>query len=195
MARRRFGEDILKTIKVRGRSIEIRVSTDGEFFASAGTDHVRSDRLADLVAKVRRAIQKTKVSVAVPATAMDLQKMTHGVTRIHEKYVGQTCRRIVVTGIDPRDNDLVWRWENGEKPDKYHDDVRLNHRMEFGKPMTDAQIAEFERLSKAKRVADDAHYKFSEQFRWRELFGAVKEAIDAAVDAPKEEPEADGDQR
>ena len=179
----------------RGEKVEIHVDSEGMFYARIGLDSLKEETLKALVAKLRRASNKTRVTVAVPATLLNVQD--HTGSGFSRKYHGQTCKRVVLTGINPKTDEVNFTYENGEKGSQ----SRWNRDAAFGRPMTDADIAEWKRLDKARRVAKDAFDKFEEKFTGRlgrnefDALQVVKDAIEAKAVKEHEVVDDDGDPR
>lgn len=187
MGRRRYSEDPLKTVQILGQKVEIHVDSDGEFRAKVGLDFLKADTLKALVAKARTAAQKTRVKVSIPATLVGVQEWNG--TGYSRQYKGMTCKRVTLTGINPKSERLNFVYENGTPGTQ----ERFGDRYDIGKPMTDAEIAEWKRLYKAKVSTADTFHKYEEKWKMKDPFKIVQDAMAAALDDAHEDDAVDDD--
>jgi hypothetical protein len=186
---RRWGREALKTVQILGERVEVSVNTDGEFSAKIGLDYCRADTLKALMGQLRKAAGKTRITLALPATIIGYNKYSgHGVYR---KFLGVSVARGVITGINPKTNEIQFTHDDGEKESGRW----AGDRRSFGKPMTDEQIAEYERLYVAHSRAEKQLEAFVERHRYKDPFDTVRKAIAQAADEVKEEPEVEEDPR
>lgn len=196
--RRWRGDGTYKTVTIRGEKVDITVDTDGVFYGKIGLDSFKFDTLKELMAALRRSANKLKITVAVPATLIHISK--HTGTGYNRKYLGETCRRIVLHSINPKSNEINFTYEDdGEKGTQ---DRWSGRSAKIGKPMTDDEIAEWERLYGEQQAAEKRFRQFEYKFtgdsddmrRKREPFDAhavVEAAIRAKADEANEETEVE----
>lgn len=179
-------------MQIQGEKIEINVDSSGFFTARVGLDYLKFETLKELEAAARKALRKTRVTVAVPATLIHVSKYSGvGYTR---KYHGETCRRVILTGINPKTDEVNYVFEDtGEKGAHERFGSRSG---KFGRPMTDDDIREWERLHREKKAAEERFEKFERKFvgeySSRNFFEAeklVRAAIQAKADEANEEEE------
>lgn len=183
---RGYKREVIKTVTILGEKIEIFVNSEGEFSARAGGEGHRADRLADLLPKLRRSAQKRRVKVAVPATVIGVG-LYDGGPRFNRKYLGIGCKDVLLTGIDPRTDEVTFRNTDGSVLDKdLYNFHRVHGDLLFCRPMPPEAQQEYTRLYTARQAAKDAMSEFEETWKLN-AYAAVKEAINAAVDDPKED--------
>lgn len=195
MSRQRYKDEALKTITIQGNKYDINVDSDGEFTCRVGVDFLKTDTLKEMIKLVGRSARKNKVEVAIPAMLIGARVRDDDSPYSHRRGVtiGFTCKPITVIGIDNSTNELKYRDADGHvgKRERFGFDDREY----IGKPMTPAEVKEWLRLRKEKHAAADAFSTFNKKFEFKDLHGLVKDALNAAVDDPKETPEADEDPR
>jgi len=190
VSRSHYSRDKLKTVQIYGEKVAIDVNTDGKFSAKVGLDFCQADTLAELMVKLRKAGKKTRVTVAVPASLMGYQ-LFKGENSWNRKFIRTTCVRITMTGINPKTDEIQFRHEDGTKVEQ----GRWSNRTEFGKPMTDEQIAEYDELYVAHQRAQEKFEAFVDRFKLKDPFEVVRKAITQAADEVTEEPEVEEDPR
>lgn len=184
MGRLRYGSGSVCERKILGQKVKIEVDSEGIFRASINGDYHTCDTLAGLLPKLRRSAQKARITVAIPATLVDVGKYTSG-SHFHRKYLGVGCVDILLTGFDPRTDEIQFRNVDGTPYEKerhsrfMRDDIR--------RPMTKAEQAEWVRLHNEKERTRKAFEAYEKKFQM-DARKVVKDALNAAVDDPKEAP-------
>jgi hypothetical protein len=190
----RYRREVFKTVTVWGEKINVSIDSSGFFSARAGIDYLRAASLNELLGQLRKAISKTRIKVAVPATLANVDVYDKPGQSWRRKVIARTCKRIIMTGINPKNNEIQYVMEDGTKGEQRR--RSYSHDGGFMKPMTDDQIAEWERLIGARDKATSDFDKFVERFKMDDAEKIVRAAIEAkASEAPESEEEETGDPR
>lgn len=153
-------------IEIRGRKLPIEVDTEGRFSSIISEKRFSSEKLEDLRAQLMVHTKKITAKVSVPATYITAGGSYGSAT---------VAKAVTLTGIHAKDGDILFRYDGDGKAD------RATPHQNFLTPMTDAERATYNLLSKAKY---DAH-KAVEEFMTAHKINALKtveEAIAAATD-------------
>jgi hypothetical protein len=132
-----FGEETIK-----GRTFEVKVNSDGEFYAEVDGDVVKSPVLRTLRAKIGHSIAREPLNI--PFIVVD-------------KYFGKSMKhkeisKGVITGIHSRTGAFLLKSEDGSTDQKRcYSDSYLN---------ADTDVAELKRLRAAQKKATDELEKF-----------------------------------
>ncbi len=192
MRRTRYSRDtgVLKTVKVLGNKIDIRVDDDGQFGASVGADHLHDFTLAGLMKQLQKSAKKTQIEVAIPATLLGEQLYTSG-SHFVRKYLGTGAYDVVVYALDEDTFEVKFRGKDNNGDPITHRNKR--HDSKLMKPMTATDVKEWNRFRKEKEQAASAFDKFEDRFEFKDLRERVKDALAEAVDDPKETSEDDSE--
>ena len=180
----------IRVIKVRDKKYEIHVDKDGEFRCNVGPTYLKSDRLAELLPRIRREADKQRIEVSLRGMVCGVGR--HTGTRWNRKHEPETCHAITVFGVNDEKHTVRYRYDSGGVETE-----RERHGWDsdfmFAKPMTPADVKEWHRLRDARDKARSAFEKFKEKWEWKDVYADVLKAQAEAVDDPKEEPETETD--
>lgn len=195
MKRTRYSRDtgVLKTVKVQGNKIDIRVDDDGQFGAHVGADHIHDITLNGLMKQLQKSARKLKIEVAIPATLLGEQMYTSG-GHFTRKFIGVGAYDVTVYALDEDNFQVKFRGKDNNDGPITHKSKRYDSKLM--KPMTIIDVKEWNRLRKERDKARDAFDKYEDRFEFRDLRERVKKALAEAVDDPNENPDTDtGDPR
>ncbi len=191
----RYRDLMMMEKTILGTKVTIRVDSGGEFSCHVAGDHYTGKTLSGVMSQVRTALSKRRVKVAVPATILGVKIYSNaGNGFFNRKFKGVTAKNIVLTGLDPRDGDVQWAYEDGSKKDS--GDLVSRTDSTICRRMKPEDIRTYERLYKANSDAEDALWAFVK--KWELDFHEPKKLVETAIaeklDTP-EEPTEDGDPR
>jgi hypothetical protein len=189
MGRRRriSGDDPEWEEEILGRMYTITLSTSsGSFRSSVNGDHVSADTKDELVKEIQKRARKARLKVSVPATQIDVvEKEFFGGRK--QWIFGVGTRDLVLTGIHSRTGKVLVKYTNGETTQV---SGRWGRSSEIVKRLTKAEIEEYKKLKRAAMVATEAYAKFEKKVRL-DPEKVVREAMNEAVDDPREDDEDD----
>jgi len=184
----------LKTIKVNGVSCDVNVREhDGMFTANVSGDHLDAPTLSALELQLQKATKRAKVVVAVPVSVLGRQQSK----RPYPQWVsGFSVQHVTLTGIDANGN--IRCLDDSSCVKGRLDTLAGTRRWDSGvvRRLTGEEVAEYERLAKARHDAEEALAAFEQSVKLKESAeNLVKAAIAAKVDTPEEPAEEPFDPR
>jgi predicted glycosyl hydrolase (DUF1957 family) len=191
MRGRRWRSETIRTITIAGETYTIDVNSDGEFSTHVGGEYIKSDKLAAVLARMKKAARAARVEVAIPIMLLGHRRFSG--TKWHRERVKGDAFRATVYGINRKRDEFMIRYDDAAK-----DTISetLGRRWSGGdsfiakpakNPADEAtMIAEYHRLVKAKDDAIAAFEKFRDKHRFEDIRKVVEQAQREAVDDPKE---------
>lgn len=185
---RRYRSEVVRETRVRDRKIEIYCDNEGTFSARVCGEYFRTDTMKEILPKIRKAVEKSIIPIAVPVTLLGVQR----------KWQIVNCDAVVI-GWNEAKSEFLIRF-----PDDTRDSVdeSLGKRYSSGdafiaKPLKGSDVATYVRLLKEKEAAETAFEAWKEKHQFDDLVAAVKQAQADAIDTPIEtiENELDDDPR
>lgn len=183
----------VKTETIDGRKVAIELGADGTFEAQCDGDEWTDKTLEGVIAKVRRDLRKSKVRIAIPATAIGVELHKPQFGHAHSRSATGKVRHLTITGVHGRSGNILARWEDtgeSEQISGWRNEGSICRRL------TPDEVKQYAALAKAKKAADDAIEKFEKRISLggrKDIKEFVEQAIKEKVDDPKEDDEADDD--